>query len=63
MSDLVIPIIDAVTGEYRFLSKFADAPTPYRGRVYPTREHVESGVSLTNSTAITIPAKLASGRV
>jgi hypothetical protein len=30
MSDLVIPFIDAFRGEYRFLSHFADAPTPHR---------------------------------
>jgi ribA/ribD-fused uncharacterized protein len=39
MGDLVIPIIDAFRGEYRFLSNFAEAPTPYRGRLFPTSEH------------------------
>jgi len=39
MNELAIPIIDAFSGEYRFLSNFADAPTPHRGRLFPTSEH------------------------
>ena len=39
MSELAIPIIDAFSGEYRFLSNFADAPTPHRGRLFPTSDH------------------------
>jgi hypothetical protein len=39
MGDLVIPIIDAFRGEYRFFSNFALAPTPHRGRLFSTSEH------------------------
>lgn len=39
LGDLPIPVIDAFVGEHEFLSNLWPAPTPYRGRVFPTSEH------------------------
>jgi ribA/ribD-fused uncharacterized protein len=35
----VIPVIDAFTGPYFFLSNFAESPVDFEGAVYPTVEH------------------------
>jgi N-glycosidase YbiA len=35
----VVPVIDAFTGPYFFLSNFAESPVEFEGAVYPTVEH------------------------
>ena len=35
----VVPVIDAFTGPYFFLSNFAEIPVDFEGAVYPTVEH------------------------
>lgn len=39
LGDLPVPVIDAFVDEYEFLSNLWPAPTPYRGRIFPTSEH------------------------
>jgi ribA/ribD-fused uncharacterized protein len=35
----VVPVIDAFTGPYFFLSNFAESPVEFEGALYPTVEH------------------------
>ncbi len=52
MSSLRIPIIDSFRGDYLFLSNFAAAPTPHRGRVFPTSEHAFAAAKTDDAVAI-----------
>ena len=35
----LVPVVDAFTGPYFFLSNFAESPVDFEGAVYPTVEH------------------------
>lgn len=39
LGHLPIPVIDAFVEEHEYMSNLWPAPTPYRGRVFPSSEH------------------------
>jgi ribA/ribD-fused uncharacterized protein len=49
---LHIPIIDSFSGAYRFLSNFWPAPTPHRGRLFPTSEHAFAAAKTNDAHAV-----------
>lgn len=49
---LRVPVIDSFSGRYRFLSNFWPAPTPHRGRLFPTSEHAFAAAKTNDANAV-----------